>query len=71
MTQTIIRKQSLLDDIRNHHASIRPPWALFENDFVEQYSQCGECIEHCQENILVKDKYNYSIVNLNKDECIL
>ncbi len=71
MTQVITRKQFLRGDIRNHRASIRPPWALTENEFIDKCTQCGECIEFCQENILKKDKNGFPEVNFSKGECTL
>ena len=70
MAQVITRKQFLRGDIRNRHAPIRPPWALNEDDFVEKCTQCGECIDHCQEKILVNDKHGFPVVNFSKGECV-
>jgi len=71
MAQVITRKQFLRGDFRNQRAPIRPPWAYFEDEFVEKCTRCGECISHCPENILTKDKHGFPQVNFSKGECLL
>lgn len=71
MPQAITRKQFLRGDFRNQRVVIRPPWSYDEHEFVERCTRCGECISHCPENILTKDKHGFPRVNFSKGECLL
>lgn len=71
MTQSISRIQFLRGDFRGQRAAVRPPWACNELEFIEKCSRCGECLHHCPEKIISKDKYGYPQIDFSKGECLL
>ena len=62
-------RQTLREDFRKKHVSIRPPWGLPEDDFQIACTSCGECVNHCPEHILVIDSDNYPEVDFRLGEC--
>jgi len=69
MVQTINRRQFLRGDFRGNNASIRPPWALDEGDFIEMCTGCGDCISACPESILITSSGGFPSVDFNHGEC--
>lgn len=48
---------------------LRPPWAKPENTFLELCTGCGNCINHCPQQILEAGRLNCPQVNFLKGEC--
>ena len=71
MPHAISRKQFLRGDFRNQHAPLRPPWAYAEDEFVDKCTRCGECLSHCPEKIIVKDKHGFPKIDFSRGECLL
>lgn len=63
------RRQFLQDRFRGKHVSIYPPWSLPEDDFHIACTTCGDCINHCPEQILVTGSDNYPEVDFGLGEC--
>lgn len=47
---------------------ILPPWANTE-DFWEKCTQCGDCIQHCETQVLIKGERGYPEINFAQAEC--
>lgn len=69
MTASISRAQFLRGDFKGKQDIIRPPWSQEEFLFTETCNSCAECITACPENILVKGRAGYPIVNFSSGEC--
>ncbi|WP_225918228.1 ferredoxin-type protein NapF [Neiella holothuriorum] len=52
---------------------IRPPWAVAEADFTDSCSRCGDCVEVCPTNIIVKGSGGFPEIDFSKGagECEL
>lgn len=50
-------------------AEMRLPWVLSEQEFINNCTQCGDCLTACQENIIVKSKDGFPKVDLTITEC--
>lgn len=48
---------------------LRLPWVISEQHFVDGCTQCGECINNCEENIIVKSDDGFPAIDFNKGEC--
>jgi ferredoxin-type protein NapF len=51
--------------------SIRPPWAVLEQQFIELCTRCDECITVCPEKIIVKGDGGFPEVNFAHSGCEL
>lgn len=45
------------------------PWIIDPNQFIENCTQCADCINVCPENIIEKGDGGYPSINFNKGEC--
>ncbi|MBL4765725.1 MAG: ferredoxin-type protein NapF [Colwellia sp.] len=50
-------------------AAIRLPWVINEQLFIDNCTQCGDCITHCAENIIVKGDGGFPKIDFSKGEC--
>lgn len=51
-------------------SSVRPPWSINESSFLDACSRCGDCLDACSENILIREGPNgYPIVDFMRGEC--
>lgn len=50
-------------------AQLRLPWVISEQVFVNDCTQCGDCLTACQENIIIKSKDGFPTVDFSKNEC--
>jgi len=51
--------------------SIRPPWAVSEDKFIELCTRCDECINVCPEKIISKGSGGFPVVNFIDSGCEL
>lgn len=49
--------------------SLRLPWAVSEDNFINGCTQCQSCIEACETNIIVRDGAGFPKVDLSRGEC--
>ncbi len=67
--KNISRKQFLRGDYRGRRTVMRPPWALTEDDFVDQCTRCGDCLKACPEKIITVGQGGFPQVDFSKGEC--
>ena len=48
---------------------IRPPWSVDENDFITACTRCGDCIQVCETQILIKGSGEFPEVSFAQGEC--
>ncbi|GAA0819871.1 ferredoxin-type protein NapF [Colwellia asteriadis] len=48
---------------------LRLPWAINDKAFTESCTQCGDCIDGCETNIIVKDEFGFPKVDFTLGEC--
>ncbi|OOF57708.1 ferredoxin-type protein NapF [Rodentibacter myodis] len=48
---------------------IRPPWSVANNEFIAQCTRCGDCVDICETQILVKGEGGFPEVRFDKGEC--
>lgn len=53
----------------NTDKSIRLPWILSEESFLQHCTQCNDCIAACETKIIVKDDLGYPKIDFSNDEC--
>ena len=63
------RAQFLSGDWGARRPSVRPPWALAEDDFVARCTRCGDCLGACPTKILEKGRGGFPLVNFARGEC--
>ena len=49
--------------------AIRPPWAVNESDFTTACTRCGDCIQVCETQILIKGDGGFPEIQFDKGEC--
>ncbi len=49
--------------------AIRLPWVADEEIFIRGCTQCGDCIDACEENIIIKGDGGYPEINFSAGEC--
>lgn len=49
--------------------TLRPPWAITEEDFIDKCTRCDDCIKICEENILLRGDGGYPTVDFKQGEC--
>lgn len=49
--------------------SLRLPWVISEQHFIDNCSQCGDCISACETNIITKDDAGFPTINFSDNEC--
>ncbi|MDN3651887.1 ferredoxin-type protein NapF [Thalassotalea ponticola] len=50
-------------------SSLRLPWVKSEEVFTSGCTQCGDCLDACEQNILVKDADGFVKVDFSLGEC--
>ena len=50
-------------------APVRPPWALLEAGFVAACERCDDCAKACPEQIIVRGRGGFPIVDFSRGEC--
>ncbi len=69
MVEQVTRKQFIRGDIGGRHKAVRPPWALPEDEFIEQCQRTGACIAACPERIIEKGQGGFPQVNFARGSC--
>ena len=54
---------------KQFHLPLRPPWALADDDFLEQCTRCHQCIDSCEEKIIKVADGGYPEIDFSKGEC--
>ncbi|GHE87214.1 ferredoxin-type protein NapF [Thalassotalea profundi] len=49
--------------------SLRLPWIKNEDHFLSNCTQCGDCIEACETNIIIKDDAGFPAIDFSNNEC--
>jgi ferredoxin-type protein NapF len=50
-------------------APVRPPWALPEAGFVEHCERCDDCAKACPEQIIIRGRSGFPVVDFSRGEC--
>ena len=72
MSQTAFnpsRRQLFRGDTGSKRLPMRPPWTVAEPLFTADCSRCGDCIQHCPEQILFKGSGGFPEVDFQHGEC--
>ena len=51
------------------HFVLAPPWAVKAELFKKLCDGCGECLSHCEKNILILNKEGYPAVDFSRGSC--
>jgi ferredoxin-type protein NapF len=49
--------------------AIRLPWVINEQHFINDCTQCGDCVASCEEKIIVKGDGGFPEIDFSKGEC--
>ncbi len=63
------RRQFLQGELRADSRPVRPPWALFEAQFIEACQRCDDCIGVCPEKILRRGSGGFPQVDFAAGGC--
>ena len=63
------RRQLFRGDTGSKRLPLRPPWSVDELHFIDACSRCGDCIQSCPEQILIKGSGGFPEVNFQHGEC--
>lgn len=62
-------RRGLLSGRVRSEQQLRLPWVTSEKQFIDQCTQCQDCIEACQPKIIVRDALGYPKVDFSQGEC--
>lgn len=62
-------KRRLFRGRLKHRQVMRLPWVINETVFTSGCTQCGDCIDSCDSNIIIKDEDGFPKVDFNLGEC--
>lgn len=65
----INRRQLLRGNIRGTRTPIRPPWAVDEAEFVTKCSRCNDCIDGCEEDIILRGSGGFPEISFHEHGC--
>jgi len=51
------------------HETLRPPWAVTEDNFLDLCTRCGDCIRTCPEHIIKPGSGRFPEIDFNQGEC--
>lgn len=63
------RARFIRGDIFSRHQPVRPPWALPELEFLSHCTSCSDCIDACDEDIIIKSSAGYPAIDFSQGEC--
>lgn len=69
MTASTSRRNFLRGKFSTRKGSLRPPWALAEDDFLAACTRCGECVRACPTHIVVDRDAGYPAIDFGEGEC--
>ena len=69
MENRISRFDFLRGNFAGSDRSLRPPWAIEEDRFTDVCDQCGDCIKACPEQIIVRGRGGYPLIEFSNGEC--
>ncbi len=69
MSRLVSRAQFLRGDLQGRNRSIRPPWALVEDAFIDACSRCDQCLDACPEKIIRKGRGGFPEIDFSQGEC--
>jgi ferredoxin-type protein NapF len=55
--------------LRGRAYTVRPPWSIDEQLFVECCSRCDECIKACPTKIIERGRGGFPVLDFKKGEC--
>ncbi len=64
------RRNFLRGRISNKHAALLLPWTRDDIDFYQACTQCGDCINACQENIIRVGEEGFPQIDFTKGGCV-
>lgn len=62
------RRRLFKGKVANVH-TLRLPWAVNEQTFTNNCTQCGDCLAVCETSIIVKDDLGFPKIDFSNDEC--
>ena len=69
MSDPSSRRNFLRGRFSTRPRSLRPPWALAENDFLNACTRCGECVKACPTKVIVEHDGGYPAIDFSAGEC--
>jgi ferredoxin-type protein NapF len=64
-----IKRPNLLRGRINHESQPRLPWIINEPLFLNNCSQCNNCITSCDNQIIKQDRNGFPFVDFDENEC--
>ncbi|GAD79915.1 iron-sulfur protein NapF [Vibrio ezurae NBRC 102218] len=52
-----------------YETGTRLPWAKIDAEFINGCTQCGQCLQACEANIIIKGSGGFPSIDFNKGEC--
>lgn len=68
MTDSPSRRNFLRGRFSARKGPLRPPWALFEDDFLSACTRCGDCSRSCPTYIII-EQGGYPTIDFGEGEC--
>lgn len=62
-------RRALLKGRLEYAPALRPPWSRDEPDFLKNCSQCGDCLQACETDIIVRDAAGFPQIDFQRGEC--
>ncbi len=69
MADAVNRMQFLRGDLRGTKSPQRPPWALFEDEFVANCTRCGKCVDACFDGLIRTGRGGFPEMNFAAGGC--
>lgn len=64
-----ISRSELFARLSGSKDPVRPPWALTEAEFERVCSPCTDCIDACPEQVIVRGRAGYPVVDFSRRSC--
>lgn len=69
MSGSVSRKALFGSICQGQSAPVRPPWTPPEDEFTNRCTGCGDCVPACPQDILVKGRAGYPVVDFSRGAC--
>lgn len=69
MSASISRAQFLRGDFSGRSPSVRPPWALPPDEFLERCTRCGDCRRRCPRGLIQAGPGGFPVVDFTYGAC--